>query len=187
MAASLESILSKSPVPTVVDLPPMTAAHDFNPNGFADDLVRYTPIPTLVLDASLVVRQASDTYLEVSGLRNREDVVGHHADDIFNTAVTFSAHASAGTAIRTAQNTGSTHQQEHLSNDGRAWTIRAVPIFRHGSLRCVQMEFIDTTAERTRQLELEERLYTNETFRILVETVKDYAIFMLGNSCTHPM
>jgi osomolarity two-component system sensor histidine kinase TcsA len=187
MAASSESILSKSPVPTIVDLPPITAAHDFKPNGFADDLLRYTPIPTLILDASLVIRQASDSYLEVSGVRNREDVIGHHADDIFSKAVIFPAHTSAGTAIRTAQYTESAHQQKHLSNDGRAWTVRAVPVFCYGSLRCIQMEFVDTTAEHQKQLELEERLYTNETFRVLVETVKDYAIFMLGNICTNYM
>lgn len=49
------------------------------------------------------------------------------------------------------------------------------------------MEFHDVTEEHKRRLELEERLYTNETFRILVETVKDYAIFMLdpnGNVAT---
>jgi osomolarity two-component system sensor histidine kinase TcsA len=49
------------------------------------------------------------------------------------------------------------------------------------------MEFMDTTEDHRRQLELEERLYANETFRILVETVKDYAIFMLdpnGNVAT---
>lgn len=49
------------------------------------------------------------------------------------------------------------------------------------------MELIDTTAEYQRQLALEEELQTNETFRILVQSVKDYAIFLLdehGNVAT---
>jgi len=177
MAASLDSILSKSPVPTIVDLPPTTSEDVHPPNGFADDLLRYTPIPTLILDAALLVREVSDSYLAVSGASNREDVVGHHADNVFQ-AVNFPAHASAREALRTvtAQNTRSVQQLKHLTTDGRAWTIRAIPIFRHGgALRCIQMEFTDTTEEHKTQLELEERLYVNETFRILVETVKDYA------------
>ncbi|CAN9387441.1 unnamed protein product [Alternaria alternata] len=41
------------------------------------------------------------------------------------------------------------------------------------------MEFLDITEEHKRQLELRERSYHNETFQLLVATIKDYAIFML--------
>jgi osomolarity two-component system sensor histidine kinase TcsA len=71
--------------------------------------------------------------------------------------------------------------------DGTIWNIRTIPVYDDGNLLYVQMELQDATEERRKQLELEERLYTNETFRILVETVKDYAIFMLdpqGNVAT---
>lgn len=182
MAASLDKILSKAPVPTIVGLPTSTSEDVYPLNSFLEDLFRYTPIPTLILDAALLVREVSDSLLTVSGAINRKDVVGHHADDIFfnNKVVTFPAHASARTAIRTAQDTGSLQQIQHLTTDNRAWTVRIVPIIRHGNLRYLQMEFIDTTEEHRRQLEAQERLYANETFRILVETVKDYAIFMLA-------
>lgn len=188
MAASLESLLPKSPISTVVDLPQAITSNDIDSDSFGDDLIRYSPIPTVVLDAKLLVRQVSHSYLIVSGASDREHLVGRHASDLFANAVTvFPAHASANKAIYYARDTLRVQQVKHLEATGIAWDIRAVPIVRHGSLRYIQMEFIDTTEERKRQLELEERLYVNETFRILVETVKDYAIFMLdpnGNVAT---
>ncbi|KAF2823985.1 two-component system protein A [Ophiobolus disseminans] len=187
MAASLNAILTKSPVPSVVGLPPTIPEDVCQPNSFADDLLRYTPVATLILDAALQIRQVSDSYLRVSGANNRNHVVGHYAPNIFHQTVTFPAHASAREALQIAQDTGSVQQVQHLTNDNRAWTIRAVPVVRHGSLRYFQMEFTDTTEQRRQQLELEERLYTNECYRALVETVKDYAIFMLdpdGNVAT---
>jgi osomolarity two-component system sensor histidine kinase TcsA len=186
MATSLGSLLPKSPIATVVDLPSALPGNDVDFNSFGDDLIRYSPIATIVLDAALLVRQVSDSYVTVSGAKHREDVVGRHASDLFtNTA--FPAHASANKAIHFARDTLRVQQVKHLEANGAAWDIRAVPVARHGSLRFIQMEFTDTTEERKRQLELEERLYVNETFRILVETVKDYAIFMLdpnGNVAT---
>jgi osomolarity two-component system sensor histidine kinase TcsA len=183
MAASWDSALPKSPVPIIVDLPPMVTSDDDQHSGsFADDLLRYTPVPTVILDAALSVRQVSDSYLKVSGAKSREHVVGHHADDLFINTDTFKVHASAREAIRTVQTTKKVHQQQYLTGDDQAWTIRCVPIYRHKTLGFIQMEFTDTTGERRKQLQLEERLYTNETFRILVETVKDYAIFMLDPS-----
>jgi osomolarity two-component system sensor histidine kinase TcsA len=187
MAACLGTNLPKSPIATVVDLPPTAPKDNYDSNGFANDLLRYTPIPTIVLDAGLLVSLVSDSYLTVSGISNRKDVVGHHANDIFEKVVTFPAHALARKALDIAQATASVQQLQHLTDTGTAWTIRVVPIFRHDSLFYVQMEFLDTTDEHRKQLELEERLYINETFRILVETVKDYAIFMLdpnGNVAT---
>jgi osomolarity two-component system sensor histidine kinase TcsA len=181
MAASLDSLLPKSLIPTVVDLP-LAPGKDVDSNSFGDDLIRYSPIPTVILDAVLLVRQVSDSYIAVSGASDREDLVGRHADDLFANAVTFPAHASARNAIQSARNTAQVQQERYLPTIGTVWTIRAVPISRHGSLQYIQMEFLDTTEERRKQLELEERLYVNETFRILVETVKDYAIFMLDPS-----
>ncbi|KAH8725227.1 sensor histidine kinase-like protein/response regulator Fos-1 [Phaeosphaeriaceae sp. PMI808] len=167
--------------------PPTTYSSNDTSNSFGDDLIRYSPIPTLLLDQSFLVRQASDSYLKASGASDRENLVGHHAYDIFNKAVIFPAHIPAYQALRMVQDTARVQQIKHLTDTGTAWTVRAVPIIHHGSIRHIQMEFQDTTEEHGRKLEQEERLYMNETYRILVETVKDYAIFMLdpkGNVAT---
>jgi osomolarity two-component system sensor histidine kinase TcsA len=178
MAACLGTLVPNSSPVTVADVPRKVPKDDASSNGFVDDLLQYTPIPTLLLDAALVVRQVSDTYLTVSGTSNREDLIGQHANDLFDKVV-IPAHACARTVLRTAHLTASVQQLQHLTDTGTAWTVRAAPILRHGSLRYIQMEFLDSTEAHRKRLELEERLYVNDTFRILVETVKDYAIFML--------
>jgi osomolarity two-component system sensor histidine kinase TcsA len=183
MAASSDSFLSKSPA----HLPVRKPQDDCENDSIADSVIRYTPIPTVVLDSSLLVRHVSDSYLLVSGIRNRNELVGCHADEVFNRLATFSAHPVAGKALRAALDAGSVQQLKHLTVAGTAWTVRAVPVTRHSSLLHCILEFQDTTAEHLRQLDLEERGYINENFRILVETVRDYAIFMLdpnGNVAT---
>jgi osomolarity two-component system sensor histidine kinase TcsA len=156
-------------------------------DSFAADFFRRTPIPTVLFDGSLRVGQVSDSYLEVSGGCSADEVLGLHADAFFDHKVTLPSLGSARKALREALDTRRPYELDEVQPNGSAWTIRVVPIFRHGALQYTQMELKDTTEERQRQLELEERLYTNETFRILVETVKDYAIFMLdpnGNVAT---
>ncbi|KAH7087542.1 two-component system protein A [Paraphoma chrysanthemicola] len=187
MAAFFDPVPSKTVVTNVVDLPSPTTPQDGHGSmGLADDLLLYTPVPTLLLDAALSIRQVSESYLTVSGATNREQILGRHAYDIFNQQVNFPPHASARKILHAAQDTVTIQQIKHITDAGRAWTIRAIPIVRH-DIQLFQMEFLDSSEELRRQLELEERLYVNDTFRILVETVKDYAIFMLdpnGNVAT---
>jgi osomolarity two-component system sensor histidine kinase TcsA len=174
--------LPTPPSPTSDDLPTSRKHDDYASSSLAYDLIRYTPAPTVILDASLLVRQVSDSYVEVSGASDREKLVGRHADDIFHVNVTHPEFATARKAVRAARDTGQLQQTKVVTDTGAAWNLRAVPIIRHESLRCIQMEFLDITTEHQRQLELKERSYQNETFRILVETVRDYAIFMLDPS-----
>ncbi|KAH7386844.1 two-component system protein A [Phaeosphaeria sp. MPI-PUGE-AT-0046c] len=184
---SLDSTLSKSLVPSVVNVPSAATNHDQHATTLTDDLTRYSPIPTIVLDAALLVLHVSDSYVTVSGANDRESLIGRPADALFKRIGSFPAHTSARRAAQLTRETACIQQIRHVTDTGTSWTIRAVPIIRHGSLRYIQMEFLDTTEELKKQLELEERLYVNETFRILVETVKDYAIFMLdpnGNVAT---
>lgn len=167
-----------SPVP-VVDLPsPRQWTHE-PPSNLLDGLIRFTPVPTVVLDASLRIYQVSESYVLVSGAGDGEKLVGQHADSVFSQLELFPPHATARLAIRSALSSARMQQIKHLTPANTAWTVRAVPVIRHGVLQCIQMEFHDITEEHRKQLELEERHYTNETFRILVETVRDYAIFML--------
>ncbi|KAF2715062.1 sensor histidine kinase-like protein/response regulator Fos-1 [Pleomassaria siparia CBS 279.74] len=175
-----------------------TASHDHLPSPSPpppqpdDDaslaiIFRYTSIPTIVLDSDLVIRQVSDSYVDqVSSESRREHVLGLHAFDFFDQHEAKINSLAARTAIQIAIDTRRHHYLDHI--DGQfTWSIRIVPIFRHDTLQFLQMEFRDVTPERAKQLDLEERLDANETFRMLVQTVKDYAIFMLdpqGNVAT---
>jgi len=139
---------------------------------------RYTPIPTVVLDSDLVIREVSESYVDVSSECRRESVLGLPAGAFFGQHPAFLTTLEALEAIEIAITTTRPYTRRCI-DDQVTWDIRIVPIFRHGSLWYVQMEFQDVSAARRKQLELEEQLTANETFRILVETVKDYAIFML--------
>lgn len=163
-----------APASAVVDLPPPPQLVDP-----ALEFFRHTPIPTVILSPSLLVKLVSDSYRDVSGGCGPEQVLGLHADDFFDKKVTLPPPGSARKAIRAAQETKRPSVLEVSQPDGSTWSIRVVPLFRHGSLQYLQMELTDVTEEHQKRLELESQLYTNETFRILVETVKDYAIFML--------
>jgi osomolarity two-component system sensor histidine kinase TcsA len=149
------------------------------------DIFRYTPMPTFILDANLYVTCVSDSYRTVSGIRNREQLLGNHIDEL-SVQVTVPSNALVRKGIRAAQETaGPSIFNESI--DDRTWTLRTVPVFRDGSIRCFMMETQDTTETHQRQLDLEERMYTNETFVQMIDTIKDYAIFMLdpqGNVAT---
>lgn len=154
------------------------------------DIFRYTPIPTVILDANRKIIQVSNSLVMSAPGGHREDFVGRHADDVFERAERtqdFPALGSGREATLTAERTGSSTQLDHTTISQQVWRTRAVPVYRNGNLHCTQLEFHDVTEEHRKKLEQEERLYSAETFRILVETVKDYAIFMIdpnGNIAT---
>ena len=191
VAASLDALRPRSPVSTRVDLPqPKRPDSVCDASSAEFDIFRFTPVPTLILDASRRIVQVSDSLVMTSPESRREDLVGRHADDVLDRADQTSdlpVLASARSAIRTAEETGSPTQLDHITDSQQVWRTRTVPIYRNDSLHCTQLEFHDVTEEHRKRLEQEERLYSAETFRILVETVKDYAIFMLdpnGNIAT---
>ncbi|KAL5388922.1 hypothetical protein DPSP01_002629 [Paraphaeosphaeria sporulosa] len=149
------------------------------------DIFRYTPIPTFVLDASLHVTHVSDSYCSVSSIPTREQLLGAHIDEL-SAKATIPSNSLSHRGIRVAQDT-TEPSIFYESIDDRIWTLRTVPVIRDGTICCFLMEVQDTTEAHQKQLELEEQLYTNETFKILVDTISDYAIFMLspqGNIAT---
>ncbi|CAN9284828.1 unnamed protein product [Alternaria alternata] len=183
------------PLPTPPDFPNPSASYvghgrswaQSSDDGLALRFFRCTPIPTILLDSSLVIRQVSDSYLKVSGGCRADQVLGLRPDECFGQIVTIPSCDLADKATRAAKESRLPYQLDDVQPDGTIWNIRTIPVYDDGNLLYVQMELQDATEERRKQLELEERLYTNETFRILVETVKDYAIFMLdpqGNVAT---
>jgi len=178
MAATM-GVLPTPPSHNPDDLPPSKSDDDDAPSSLAYDLIRYTPAPTIILDASLFVRHVSDSYVNISGASDGNSLVGRHADEVFDSDITIPVFKSAYLAVRAARDTGKSHHRKVVTEKGAAWNLRAVPILRYGTLRCIQMEFLDATEEHQRQLELEERSYQNETFQLLVATIRDYAIFML--------
>jgi osomolarity two-component system sensor histidine kinase TcsA len=64
MAASIGA-LPTPPSPTVLDDLPLSRTHDeYASSSLAYDLIRFTPAPTVILDASLLVRHVSDSLVQ---------------------------------------------------------------------------------------------------------------------------
>jgi len=137
-----------------------------------------SPVAGLLLDPSLRILTISATYLSLFNL-TASDCIGlnvythveNHSikpgvaplQDVIDTAVrTRAMYAKSGIEACTLPQT--------------FWSLRAVPIFDADKLLYVSAEFADITEEH---LKRQAALDTDDTYRILVETVKDYAIFML--------
>ncbi|OCL10785.1 hypothetical protein AOQ84DRAFT_314914 [Glonium stellatum] len=168
---------------------PTTATPECPPACSVDEILSRTPIATLVVDDSLCICQVSDSYLALCAC-SREQALGFDLYHFIDKNVP--AVMPRADSVRKAIHTATTARKAYvlddiLVEDGSFWSIRAVPIFKSETLLYIVLEFENTTEEHMRQAELEERVSTNDTFRILVETVKDYAIFMLnpkGNIAT---
>lgn len=102
------------------------------------DSFRSTPIPTFVLNANLHVTHVSDSYCAVSGVESREQLLESHIDDLSaKVAVPSSALVHGG--LRAAQdNAGPSTLHESLND--RYWSLRTVPVYRDGAIRCFLME-----------------------------------------------
>ncbi|CAI6333276.1 unnamed protein product [Periconia digitata] len=155
--------------------------------GSAWDIIRETPVPTVVLTPSLFVHEVSQSFCQVSGLHRERLLNNCHLDVICGKSL-LPSFVSVAKGVQTAVDNAYPHQLEKFVYGKSIWSLRIVPIYRQNAgLRCLLMELQDVTQAHRKQRELEERLHVNETFRILVETVKDYAIFMLdpqGNVAT---
>lgn len=152
-----------------------------------DRIIAYTPVPTVILDASLTILHVSDSYLDLSR-RASNNIVGKNIYDFVEHKLSVPDVESVRTAIGTAVATRRVYAiADILVRDGTFWSMRLIPIFEGDVLLYIVFEAENTTQQHLKQVELQEQLNTNETFRILVETVKDYAIFLLdvkGNVAT---
>ncbi|KAJ9220589.1 hypothetical protein DTO169C6_7102 [Paecilomyces variotii] len=138
-----------------------------------------TPIPTLVLDADLDIIQVSDSFLALSG-HTREECRGRSVFELTSIGIPAVGPAayrntiSTAIAIRAPQVIVDVEWAGHsLSN------LRVTPVHEGDRLCNILIEVLDITEMVPRRRPGREQLYVNETYRILIDTVKDYAIFML--------
>ena len=134
-----------------------------------------TPIPTVLLDASLRILQASDTYLALNNLTSGQ-CAGKKIYELVQANGLIPEAASVRHAIDTALATRNVCGTADIEAAGRThWSLRAVPIFDKDILLYVALEVQKQKARPA----VNDQFDTNETYRILVDTVNDYAIFML--------
>jgi osomolarity two-component system sensor histidine kinase TcsA len=144
----------------------------------------FIPLPTLVLNPDLRVVQASDSHLALSGW-TREQTLGRSVYD-------FPAHKIPAPDINTIHSaignalTTKTVQviDDVVITSGASifiYNVRVTPVYDGPTLLHLLLAAYDVTREQPMRKSTRELLYMNETYRILVDTVKDYAIFMLDS------
>lgn len=150
-------------------------------------IYRYTPTPTLVLDQGQRIVEVSDSHCTLSGLR-RNELVGTCACDVPAHVVP----APDSPTLHGALHASITSRQVQVIDGTCAETgkpsyrLRITPIFRGPSLLYLVLEVHDISKEHEVSTQNQDA-YVNETYKVLVDTVKDYAIFMLdtrGNITT---
>ncbi|BCS17248.1 sensor histidine kinase/response regulator Fos-1/TcsA [Aspergillus puulaauensis] len=150
-------------------------AHSRPPSPSLSRIFRYTPVPTLVLDPSMSIVEVSDSHLAISG-EPRDSLLHATVGDLDPEAIPAPNIPTLYGALRAACATRETQLIEHiLVNNKIAHNLRVTPIFDGATLLYVVLEAQKLTEKAVNN----QHGYMNETYKILVDTVKDYAIFML--------
>jgi osomolarity two-component system sensor histidine kinase TcsA len=144
-------------------------------------IYRCTPTPTIVLDGSLRIIQASDSHLALLN-HTREELLQTSIYDLSPHIVPAPDIASLSGALGAAI-TKRTPQVIHtvrVPKCNAQYSLRVTPIFEADNLIYVLLEAHSTGVDQHRP-KISEQTYLDETYKILIDTVKEYAIFMLDN------
>ncbi|KAJ5319749.1 hypothetical protein PENANT_c026G09899 [Penicillium antarcticum] len=140
------------------------------------DIYRLTPKPTLVLDHSLHVVQVSNSHVAAFSW-SRDQLLTSSVYNLPPSIVPSPNIISLSGAISTALSTRDVQIIENVQVEATYYSLSVTPIFQNDALLFVLLE-----AQRTKREHvglMSEQTYLNETYKILVDTVRDYAIFML--------
>lgn len=146
-------------------------------------IYRYTPVPTLVLDPSMTIVEVSDSHFAISG-ESRDSLLHTTLSELDPEAIPAPNIPTLYGALRAACATREAQLIARiLVNNNATHNLWVTPIFDGSTLLYVVLEAKKLTEEALNH----QHGYMNETYKILVDTVKDYAIFMLdphGNIAT---
>lgn len=145
------------------------------PSPALSRIYRCTPIPTIVLDATMSIVEVSDSHVALFG-RSRDSLLHAPIGDIEPVAIPAPNIPTLYGALRAACSTKGIQVIETLLARGDVpQSLRVTPIFDGSTLLYFVLE-AQRTIEETANYQ---HAYMNETYKIIVDTVKDYAIFML--------
>lgn len=151
-------------------------------------LFKHTPLLSIVVDSECLICDVSRSYLD-RFQSAAPDLIGRHVYEYFD-AEEGDSHiletATITSNIEAAIKTGNVSSVSNIvaRRDKSLWKIRAIPIrdtdVDNKPLLNVILELEEQTPSRkTSRQKSQQIINTTETYRTLVETVKDYAIFML--------
>ncbi|KAJ5780091.1 hypothetical protein N7457_005251 [Penicillium paradoxum] len=144
-------------------------------------IYRLTPKPTLVLDDTLRVVEVSNSHVEVFK-RPREELLTSNVYDLLPSILPAPDIASLSGALSTAISTREAQviKRVYVVEPDAFFSLSVTPIFEDDVLIYVLLEAQRAKhRQRERSRSISEQTYLNETYKILIDTVRDYAIFML--------
>jgi osomolarity two-component system, sensor histidine kinase TcsA len=136
----------------------------------------FTPIPSLLLDSAFNIIKVSASFRALNRL-TLDECLGVGIYDLAKSRSLIPGLATLQLVLDNAVTTKRVHSASEHQASGRIYpSLRAVPIFEQDTLLYVLLEVQDTSAEHEKRDATNDQLDTNDTYRVLVETVRDYAI-----------
>lgn len=159
------------------------ARRDTTPPDPMSRIYRCTPTPTIVLDGSLRVIEVSDSHLALLN-HTRAQLVGTSIYELAPRSVPAPDIALLSGALGAALTTHSVQSIQPIRVAGcdSDLALRITPIFDGDTLIYLLLESQTIECQPHDHPQMNEQPYLNETYKILVNTVKDYAIFMLDTN-----
>lgn len=161
---------------------PVSSCGALKPSGM-ERIFALSPLPTLVLNGELQICIASDSYREITNVP-LEQCIGKSFLDMVNDEQT---PTNAALTTQLIQDSLASRQEQRsgpVPGCGLPghWRMRVLPIFDGDELLYVVIESQDASEEIAQALAHKAELSSAEIYRILVSTLRDYAIFMLDPS-----
>ncbi|KAJ5743508.1 hypothetical protein N7533_010610 [Penicillium manginii] len=143
-------------------------------------IYRCTPTPTIVLDGSLQVVEVSESYEALSNAP-RDQIINISVYALTPRVILAPNIASLSRALGMAITTRAVQVIDNLrvGQNEVDTALRITPIFDGDDMIYVLMEVQKAKREMAGLNVMGEQVYPNELYRIIVDAVKDYAIFML--------
>ncbi|KAK0652685.1 hypothetical protein B0T16DRAFT_427060 [Cercophora newfieldiana] len=130
-----------------------------------------SPLPLTVLTPACCIARVSDRFLHDWQV-SRDQCVGRQLVNFLETYL----HPAGSAAV---VNLTSTIDDAILTKHASSWRARVLPIFKGAELIAMVLEWQEAPAAPGEGEIVRPGLSTDEAFRILVQAVKDYAIFLL--------
>jgi osomolarity two-component system sensor histidine kinase TcsA len=143
-----------------------------------------SPIPSVILDPSLLIQKASNSFLH-----HRKDHTTEWHNSQYSTFLkdgmqisdTDLRHICDSLQEATRTLTIQT-SQSFQTGPTEMWQLRVVPIVKDSTLLYLLVEWMAATKRLVENGAISNILATSEAFRVLVEAVNDYAIFLLDTT-----
>ncbi|CZR69327.1 related to Two-component system protein A [Phialocephala subalpina] len=144
-----------------------------------DDFLASYPAYAILLDPAYRILKASDKFLTYYGLAEHE-IIGSSLIDVINEFKLIPDSDSTRAVIEIARSSGKVYVADDIKGEEESfWTLQSNPIIKGGVLLYMFVSIKETTSEHTDRESINDQMDSSDSYRILVQQVKDYAMFML--------